>query len=410
MVGKIPCQGAGNKVSGADTRIAALLKETPADSIHAKVVHTLAETGSVSAAELARLTGLARSTISTALSDLRKSGVVVAAVAEGTKGVGRPAQTLSLNPEAGTCIGIHLSIAEIGLVVADVSHSFVSEQTLHLRRDYTPAEALALLRDAVPQAYRRNGLPLSGLLGAGISVSGPVTPDGVILQASILPRWAGVNVREVFAPALGVPLFADNESNCAALAEMMWGAAQGVPEFVLFKIDLGVGGAIVHGGRVMTGVAGGAGEFGHMTVDPAGPLCRCGNRGCLERYAAFDDPLDELSRVHGRAMTISEAIALARQGDVGAQRLIHDSAVAAGRGLASIGTVLNPPLILIGGRLALADDLVLAPLTDAYERHTLIRGASVPPARRTRIRRGRFTDKDSLLGAVGLVLRGRGRL
>jgi predicted NBD/HSP70 family sugar kinase/biotin operon repressor len=397
-------------MSEPDSRIAALLNGAPEDSVHARVVHTLAETGAMSAADLARTTGLARSTISTALTDLRKSGVVVSAQHEGAKGVGRPAQTLTLNPEAGTCIGIHLSIDSIGLVVADVSHSFVFEQTLHLRRDYAPAEALALLRDAVPQAYRRNGLPMSGLLGAGISVSGPVTPDGVILQASILPRWAGVNVREVFAPALGVPLFADNESNCAAMAEMMWGAAQGHSEFVLFKIDLGVGGAIVHGGRILTGAAGGAGEFGHMTVDPNGPLCRCGNRGCLERYAAFDEPLDQLSRVQGRRVTFPEAIRLARQGDVGAQRLIHDCAVAAGRGLASIGTVLNPPLILIGGKLALADELVLGPLIDTYERHTLIKAATVPQARRTRIRRGRFTDKDSLLGAVGLVLRGRGRL
>ena len=83
------------------------------------------------------------------------------------------------------------------------------------------------------------------LLGVGIAVSGPVAPDGRIQRASIVPIWAGVNVREVFEPALERPIFADNESNCSAIAEMTWGAAIGVEDFVLFKIDVGVGGAIV---------------------------------------------------------------------------------------------------------------------------------------------------------------------
>ena len=98
----------------------------------------------------------------------------------------------------------------------------------------------------------RQRAALSGLLGVGVSVSAPVRPDGTVLGASILPTWADVNLRDVFGPALQRPIHADNESNCAALAEMMWGAAVGYEDFVLFKIDLGVGGAIVHGGRVLT--------------------------------------------------------------------------------------------------------------------------------------------------------------
>ena len=92
------------------------------------------------------------------------------------------------------------------------------------------------------------GCRCPGLLGVGVSVSAPVRPDGRVLRASILPTWAGVNLREVFGPALQRPIYADNESNCAALAEMMWGAAVGHEDFVLFKIDLGVGGAIVQAG------------------------------------------------------------------------------------------------------------------------------------------------------------------
>jgi predicted NBD/HSP70 family sugar kinase len=97
-----------------------------------------------------------------------------------------------------------------------------------------------------------------------------VTPDGVVQRASIVPTWAGVNIRDVFGPLLRRPIFADNESTCAAIAEMMWGAGRGYNDFLLFKINLGVGGAIVSRGHVLTGIAGGAGEFGHLCIDPGG--------------------------------------------------------------------------------------------------------------------------------------------
>jgi predicted NBD/HSP70 family sugar kinase len=163
-------------------------------------------------------------------------------------------------------------------------------------------------------------------------------------------------------------------------------------------------------GQVVTGAAGGAGEFGHVSIDPEGDLCRCGNRGCLELTASFNRPLAQMAKIHGHSLTMDDVIALAEQGDPGARRLIEDTAEVAGRGLAQIGTILNPPLIIIGGRMALAGDILLAPLIRAFERHTLIKAADVPAAARTVIRIGKFTENDALLGAVGLVLRGSGRL
>jgi len=329
---------------------------------------------------------------------------------DGIKAIGRPAAAVTLNPTAGTCVGIHLALHEIRLIVADVSHSVIAEQTIPMALDYQPQQAAQAVKSAIAQSYKENGLPVAGLLGVGVSVSGPVSRDGMVLRASMVPTWAGVNIRDVFGPVLEQPIFADNESNCAALAEMMWGAAVGYEDFILFKIDLGVGGAIVHGGRVMAGVAGGAGEFGHITVDPNGDLCRCGNRGCLELYASFNRPLEQLARIHGRRLTMDDAILMAEQGDVGARRLIEDTAEVAGRGLGLIGTVLNPRLILIGGRMALAGDILLAPLIQSYEKHTLIKTRDVAEPLRTRISIGKFTENDALLGAVGLVLRDQGRL
>jgi predicted NBD/HSP70 family sugar kinase len=388
-----------------------LLSDGDAATPEGRIVRILSERGATSAAEVARATGLARSTISVALAELRRSRVIVETMPpDGARGVGRPAAAFALNPEAGTCVGLHLGRTEMRLLVADVSHSVIFENIIPLGRDYAPAVAAAAARHAVREVYERRGLSPRTLLGVGIAVSGPVASDGRIQRASIVPIWAGVNVREIFEPALERPIFADNESNCAAIAEMTWGAAMGVEDFVLFKIDVGVGGAIVSHGRVLAGIAGAGGEFGHMTIDPSGDLCRCGNRGCLELTASLNPALEIAARLLGRAVTIEDLIAMAKAGDVGCIRLIADTAEIAGRGLGMIGAILNPGLIILGGRGALAGPLLIDPLTASYERHTLIKRQDVPESQRVRFVVGRFTQNDSLMGAVALVLRRHGRL
>ena len=244
----------------------------------------------------------------------------------------------------------------------------------------------------------------------GIAVGGPVNPmDGRMLRPGGMPNWAGVDIRAMFEPVLQQAVFADNESNCSAIAEMTWGAAAGYEDFVFFTVDLGVGGAIVAHGRVVTGIAGGAGEFGHISIDPEGELCRCGNRGCLELQASLRKPLELASRRFGRAVGSEELIELALGGDVGCQRLLTDTAEAAGRGLAMVGSAINPGLVVLGGRAALAGELFMAPLEAAYDHHTLVKRSDVAPEAQTRFVASRYTRNSACMGAVGMVLRHYGR-
>jgi predicted NBD/HSP70 family sugar kinase len=376
-----------------------------------RLVRLLGARGAMSPAQIARTSGMARSTISGVLAELRASGMVVEVRrTTSSHGVGRPTSFFALNPEAGTCVGIHLDFEGLQVLVADVSHSVLQESRIPLGVDYAPALAARSARDAVAAAYKRNGLSLRGVLGVGVSVSGPIAPDGRVQRASMIPRWAGKNIREVFEPVLGQPVFADNESNCAAIAEMTWGAAAGEDDFVLFKSDVGVGGAVVVHGRVLAGVAGGGGEFGHIPIDADGGMCRCGNRGCLELTASFLPALERASRSHRRPLKIEDLVALAKSGDAAAVRLVAETAERAGRGLGVIGAVLNPGLFVISGRGAYAGDLLLKPLVESYQRHFFIKRDDVPAALATRFVIGKFLANDSLLGAVGLVLRHRGRL
>lgn len=391
--------------------LSALLADRSSDTPTGRIVRALSERGALSAAQLSRLTGLAKSTVSQTLAVLRKSDMVVDVGTGPAGGVGRPATALTLNPKAGKCIGILVGQIEIQMIVADVAHNVLSDQTVELEPDYPPEVAVEQIRKLLA-AEPGNLSSSQGLLGVGIAAGGPVNPiSGKMLRAGGMPAWAGVDMRELFSSLFeDVPIFCDNESNCSAIAEMTWGAAQGHDEFILYTLDLGIGGAIVTGGRVLQGIAGGAGEFGHVMIDPNGPACRCGNRGCIEVYASFRDPLAEAERHFGRSLRVVDVVDMALAGDAFCRGLIERAGIAGGHGLGVIGSVLNPPLVVVSGRLALAGDMLLGPLADSFERHTLIKRADVPDSTRTLIRPSQFSDNGACLGAVGLVLRHHGHL
>jgi predicted NBD/HSP70 family sugar kinase len=396
-------------VSGSE--IIALLKDHPARTPEARIVRCMSERGAITAADLARATGLARSTISTALSELRSAKVVLeVAQSMEVRGVGRPTSVFSLNPKAGACIGLDVGLTGLRLVLADVSHAVLHHDKIELGLDYTPQAAIRKARAAIAEAYRHSGLSPHSLLGIGVAVAGPVAPDGHIQRASIVPNWAGVNVRDVFASAFDTAVFADNESNCSALAEMIWGAASEIDDFVYVKIDVGLGGAIVVQRRVVTGVAGAGGEIGHISIDPNGGLCRCGNRGCLELSAGFRNVLERMSHRLKRGVSIEDVVERAFGGDIDCVEAIAAVAEAAGRGLGIIGSILNPGIVVVGGAGATAGPLLFDRLKDSYERHTLLKRVQLAKAQRLRIVPARFTTDGSLMGAVALVLRGLGAL
>ncbi len=378
----------------------------------ARVVRALSERGALSATQIVGITGLAKSTVSTALTGLRAAGMVVESTVERSRGqgAGRPATVITLNPAAGTCVGVLLGEEHIQVILADVAHHVVADRSVELAADYSPRHAVEIAVRLIAEVFTEHGLSQETMLGVGIAVAGPINPsDGRMLRASGVPTWAGVNIRETFERVLGRRVIAENESNCSAIAELMWGAAADQEDFVFLTMDIAVGGAVVANGRLLSGIAGTAGEFGHMCVDRDGPLCRCGNRGCLELYAGFKGPLAQAAQHFGRPVTIDEVIRLARSGDAECRAWIAGVAEAAGHGLAIIGAVVNPPLVVVGGRLAPAGELLLQPLEASFQRRSLVKQEDVGSDARTRIVASRFSGHGACLGAVGLVLRDHGR-
>lgn len=214
----------------------------------------------------------------------------------------------------------------------------------------------------------------------GIGVPGLVDGGGVLRAAPHLGHLVGVPIGGLVAGALGVGGVAiDNDANCALRAEMAIGAAFDVDEVVLVTLGTGIGGAIAIDGAVRTGAHGFAGEPGHMMVDPAGPRCPCGRRGCWERYASGTGLVHLAATAGLRVDHGEEVIARARRGDAAAIEVVERFAWWLGAGLASLADILDPGLFLIGGGLSADADLWIDVVRSTMTAETLGGGCRTVP-------------------------------
>ena len=374
-----------------------------------RITQLLREQGAASQAEIARRTGLGKSTVSRVIAELQRSGIVIEAgrsLRPAGGASGRPAAALTLNPANGICVGLQIGLTSIRAVLADVSHAVLATQVAPLGLDFTPSEGLEAARRLIDEVQETAGTSSGRLLGIGIAVPSPVHPrTGRVIRSSIIGTWGGIEIAKLFEAHLGRPVIVDNESNCAALAEFTWGAARGYADVVYYKIEGGVGGAVIANGRLARGVAGGAGEFGHVVYDPSGPVCRCGKRGCFELYLATPALLRLVQPTYGADVTLARMIDLARQGDAGCRRVIADAADIAGRGIAIACDMFNPELVVVAGELTDASDLLLTPLRHALSRHALIPFDGDTSGASTELAFGSLGADASALGAMGLALR-----
>jgi len=230
----------------------------------------------------------------------------------------------------------------------------------------------------------------------GMGLPAPLS-HGVVLGSAIMPGWVGVNAQELAAKAFGVPVVVDNDANLGALAEHRHGAGQGHSELVFVKISSGVGAGVLIGGQIFRGSDGIAGELGHLTLDDQGPLCRCGSRGCLEAYTA-SGTAKEMMAAHLPEATLDEIIDAARQGNVAALRVFEDAGLHLGWGLAAVTNLLNPGIVVVGGDMARAGDLLLESARMGLRRHVLAGSATTP------IVASELGDRASLLGAITLAV------
>lgn len=276
---------------------------------------------------------------------------------------------------AGAWLGIDVGGTKILGVVVDDAGAVLAEEKVA-----TPVGEEAVL-DAAADLGERLRVATGPVGAAGIGAAGLVDRSGVLRVSPNLPGVADAPLGEGLARRLGVPVAADNDATCAAWGEFHLGAARGTADAVVLTLGTGIGGGFVANGVLVRGASGFAGEPGHMVVDPDGPPCPCGRRGCWERYASGSG-LGRLAREAAHAGLASRVVELAggdaedvrgehvtaaaAEGDGQAQAVLERFGWWIALGAANLVNLLDPEVVVIGGGLAAAGELVLAPTRAAF--------------------------------------------
>ena len=360
----------------------------------------LRDDGSASRADIARRTGLSRSTVSTLIGELQERGLVVERELPPAGRQGRPAMQLALDPSAGAAVGIDFDHDKIRVAVSDLARTVLAEESLHLDVDHDAVSATERAADLVTQVLEEAGVDRERVLGAGMALAGPVDHDrGALHPSPILSGWADVDAAAEVERHIGIPVHLDNDANLGALAEVTLGAGRNVRTAAYVQMSSGIGAGLIVEGRPYHGHRGTAGEIGHMLVDPQGPICRCGNRGCLETFASGPALVAPLRASHGDDLTVEGMIALAQGGDPGAQRAIADAGRAVGRVVAGLCNLFNPEMVVVGGDLSTAGELLIDPLTESVHRYAL------PAAtKQLEVVAGELGERANVLGALALAI------
>lgn len=357
--------------------------------------------GSITQIELAGVTGLSPATVSNIVKELTAVGVLHTSPSTRS---GRRALKVTLARDLGLVAGIHFGTRSLRVALADASMQVLTEQRMPLAPDHRADAGLRRAAMLVAEMIESLDARREELLAVGVCLPAPVDRrTGRITTVGMLRGWDGITVPEVLGEEFDVPIAVDNDANLGALAETRYGAAAGHEDVAYLRVSHGVGGGLVLGGQLVHGRAGGAGEAGHVTIDENGPICRCGNRGCLETFTAARHVLPLLHGSHGTGLSMRQVVRMARDGDPGCRRVVADIGRHIGSGVAQLCNLLNPSRVVLGGDLAEAGELALQPIRDSVGRYAI-----PSAARQLTLVPGALGGRAEVLGALALVLQEMG--
>lgn len=358
-----------------------------------RVLAVLLDRGTTPAtqADIARETGLAAGTVSTIVRELAATEVVTTVAGSGRRGT-----TVRIARGAGLVAGVDFGHSHVAVAISEMSGEVLAEERRPLSPGHQHTEGLGTVRSMLGKLLGDLGAELADVRNVGMGLPAPLS-NNVVMSSAILPGWVGVNAGDEASRTLGVDVLIENDANLGALAEHRHGHGRGHANVVFVKVSSGVGAGLILDNQLFRGSAGTSGEIGHLTLDDQGPMCRCGSRGCLEAYAATGSALAMMSD-QMPAAGIDEVIEAARQGNVSALRVFEDAGLHLGWGLATVTNLLNPDVILVGGDMSHAGELLLESARLGLRRHVLA-GTSTTP-----VHVAELGDRASMIGALVLAI------
>jgi glucokinase-like ROK family protein len=374
-----------------------------------------------SRAYLTKTSGLNKSTVGSLLAQLQAWGLVKESGILNQR-PGRPGVLIDIAPDSGRIIGAEIAVGFLSVVLADMKANVIWRRKVETTRNGVPladasqVQVLELAECLVAEAITESESCNCRLFGIGLSVPGLVDHHtGTVLFAPNL-EWHNVPLCNMWRERFPVPVVVDNDANASALGEQMLGVAKRVNNFIYLSAGIGLGGGLVIDGKVYGGAGGFAGEVGHMTLEPEGPPCKCGNRGCWEmlvgprailqrvRRAALEGHapiLLALSHGNPDEIQLEHVLLAAGQGEPAVLGALDEVGRYLGIGIANLIEALNPQMIVLGGALSMVGPYILP----RAEREVQVR-AMETSRESVELSLSKFQLDACVMGGVALILRG----
>jgi len=386
------------------------------------VLNCIRAEGPLARVTVARRTGLSRTTVSSIVDMLLKEGLLrEGSTLSAAPSGGRRAILVHFNEAAGCILGVDLGRSHLTFLATDLAANAIARHSGPFDCLLGPDICLPQLVCELRTFVTSSNIEWDTVVGIGLGIPGPLDAEQRMLVAPPrMPGWGGVDILRYLRRELRVPVYLGNDANMGALGESRFGAGRGLSDFAYVKVGTGIGCGLVISGDIYRGSRGSAGELGHVTIDEDGPLCDCGNRGCLETMAAAPQIVADAVRgfslrrelgavapaftgsralMERQDVDVADVVLAAQSGDAACIAAIERAGELIGVALASLVNLFSPAMILLDGSVARAGDLVLDPM-----RRALVARSLPAASADVRIVKGALGDNAIALGGVAMVL------
>ena len=364
--------------------------------------------GGITRVELAQQLSLTRAAVSSIVDDLMKADLIHETRSRLSSG-GRPPILLEINAERGLVAGIDMGATHMTVLITNFAAQILEEKEIPLDIAQGPLICLDTAHRLLEELLAKSSITIQQICAVGLGVPGPIVAKaGMVLAPPIMPGWDRFPIRDTLEKRWGCPVSLNNDAELGALGEWAYGADRGVNNLAYIKIGTGVGAGLLINGQIYRGATGSAGEIGHLTIEEDGPLCNCGNRGCLEtltggnaiariaQEAARRGAPTSLATIQPvERITAIDVAEAARHGDLTAQQILSTAGNHLGIALAGLVNLFNPNVVIVGGGVAQIGDLFLEPVRKAVQRRSL-----PAAAQSVRITTAMLGRRSSSMGAI----------
>jgi glucokinase-like ROK family protein len=404
-----------SSVTSTKKKLSRLTAPLLVNSAEVEIMRALRRQGRISRSEISNITGWSKAKASQEIRSLVDKGYLVE-VGEGVSQGGRKPRLLRINNQLGYIAGIDIGATSLDIALADVTGLILQRCSEPTDVKLSPEIVFGRCTELLLELIQAQGAAAEQLLGIGIGVPGPVDfARGVLVAPPLMPEWENFPIRDFFKKTFASAfVVVDNDVNIMALGEQRAGDGAGIDHFIFVKIGTGIGAGIISNGKIHRGSDGCAGDIGHICVDKQGPLCACGNKGCLEAMTAgpaialkaleaarngLSPILNQMRDANGGIIRPEDVNGACREGDQAALDIIRDSGETIGDVLASLVNFFNPSHIFIGGGIANFGNHLLV----AIRRAVLHRSLPLATTHLS-IKFSRVGSNAGVMGAISLAL------